>query len=108
MVNYLLNYLPTDAILYQSDVSVNLSFEMPQIQFFFNYSYQKDDELYQTQCNQWDPIIEWFNGRYGTEIEKCRDIVAPPMKPGTQMKISKHLLSHNLAALHGTEYITHG
>lgn len=59
------------------------------------------------QCNQWDPIIEWFNKRYETEMQKCRDIVAGEIKGGTQMKISKHLMSHNIAALHGNTKLFH-
>lgn len=65
---------------------------------------KKNDELYEFQCTEWDPIIDWFNNRYETDIQKCRNIYANEMKPGTQMKISKHLMSHNISALHGIYY----
>lgn len=65
------------------------------------YKLQEDDELYKKQCRDWDPILQWFNERYGTDVKKTRDIMAPTVSPGTTMAITKHLLSYNEIAMHG-------
>ncbi|XP_031629080.1 ATP synthase mitochondrial F1 complex assembly factor 2 [Contarinia nasturtii] len=83
IVNYMLNYIPTDTILYHS----------PDI-----------EDLYKLQCAEWDPIIEWFNERYDADIAKSCDITQPKISSKTRMNISKHLLSYNDATMHGFLY----
>jgi len=80
MVDYILHFLPTDTVLFHS---------------------WEDDELYKVQCRDWDPVIKWFNERYGTELKKCRDISSPVVAAGTKMNITKHLLSYDLTSMHG-------
>lgn len=80
MVNYILQFLPTDTVLFHSS---------------------EDDELYKVQCRDWDPVIKWFNERYDTNLTKSRDISSPVMPDGTKMNISKHLLSYDLTSMHG-------
>lgn len=53
------------------------------------------------QCADWDPVIKWFNERYGTELKKNRDIVPPSVHPATKMLVTKHLLSYDVTAMHG-------
>lgn len=67
-------------------------------------SLQDVEELYKMQCNEWDPIIEWFNERYRCDLQKTCDIVQPTISAKTRMNLSKHLLSYNDAALHGFMY----
>ncbi|XP_005183484.2 ATP synthase mitochondrial F1 complex assembly factor 2 [Musca domestica] len=80
MVNYLLNYIPTDTILFQ---------------------YDDEKDLHDLQRNEWDPLIEWFNERYGTQLKKTMDITPPTVSSEDKMKISKYLLSHSEDVLYG-------
>ncbi|XP_075149187.1 ATP synthase mitochondrial F1 complex assembly factor 2 homolog l(2)k14505 [Haematobia irritans] len=80
MVNYMLNYIPTDTVLFQ---------------------YDDEKDLHELQRNEWDPIIEWFNERYGTNLTKTMDITPPNVSAEDKMKISKYLLSHAEEVLHG-------
>lgn len=80
IVNYLLNYIPTDTVLFQ---------------------YDDEKDLHDLQRNEWDPIIEWFNERYGTNLKKTMDITPPNVSAEDKMKISKYLLSHGDEVLHG-------
>lgn len=80
MVNYLLNYIPTDTVLFQ---------------------YDDEKDLHELQRNEWDPIIQWFNERYGTNLQKTMDITPPNVTDDDKMKISKYLLSHSEEVLNG-------
>ena len=79
MVNYLLNYIPTDTILFQFD----------------------EESLQALQHNEWDPIIQWFNERYGTNLQKTMNLTPPNVSAEDKMKISKYLLSHSDEVLNG-------
>lgn len=80
MVNYLLNFLPTDTVLFQS---------------------QDEADLYEFQKNEWDPVIEWFNERYETSLRKTLDITPPKLADSDRMNVSKYLMSNSLETLHG-------
>lgn len=58
------------------------------------------------QCAEWDPVIEWFNDRYGTDMQKSCDITQPKISPKTRMNISKHLLSYDDAEMQAYMYAT--
>lgn len=79
LVNYMLDYLPTDTIIYQSE---------------------KDDELYNMQLKEWDPVIEWFNKRYSVDMQKNRMLDTPVISKEIRMSIGKHLMSYDEASLH--------
>lgn len=81
-INYILNFLPTDTILFHSGAD-------------------EDDDLYQLQCAEWDPVLDWFNQRFGTDVQKTRDIMAPTISASTKMLITKQLLSYDSVAMHG-------
>lgn len=66
--------------------------------------FQDIEDLYKVQCAEWDPVIEWFNERYGTDIQKSCAITQPVISPKTRMSISKHFLSYNDAAMQGLLY----
>lgn len=80
MMGHILNILPTDTILFQSS---------------------EDDDLYRLQQKEWDPIIDWFNKRFETNVVKTRTISPPTISGDTKMKISKHILSYDFTAVHG-------
>ncbi|XP_037938109.1 ATP synthase mitochondrial F1 complex assembly factor 2-like [Teleopsis dalmanni] len=80
MVNYILNFIATDTILYQND---------------------NEKDLHDLQSNEWDPILKWFNERYETNLQKTLNITPPLITAEDKMKISKYLASHNLETLHG-------
>lgn len=80
LVNYLLNYISTDTVLFQSNA---------------------EEDLLKLQEQEWDPVIKWFNQRYETNIIKTLDISTPQVSPDDKMNISKYLTSHNIEILHG-------
>ncbi|KAJ6649694.1 ATP synthase mitochondrial F1 complex assembly factor 2 [Pseudolycoriella hygida] len=80
MVNFMLNFVPTDTVLFHSS---------------------EDDELYKVQCRDWDPVIKWFNDRYETDLKKSRDISSPVLAGESKMNISKYLMSYDLTSMHG-------
>lgn len=79
LVNYMLDYLPTDTVLYQSG---------------------DEDALYGVQSKEWDPIIEWFNERYSVDMTKNRDIQPVTVSKEIRMNIGKYLMSYNEPSLH--------
>lgn len=83
MINYLLNFAETDTILFHNS---------------------SEPDLYQLQKENWDPILEWFNKRYSTELAKTDDISPPVFPANAKMQIANYLTSHNLTALHGIQF----
>lgn len=53
------------------------------------------------QKAEWDPIINWFNERYSTDLRATDSITPPDISMDVKMNISKYLKSYNLASLHG-------
>jgi ATP synthase F1 complex assembly factor 2 len=83
IINHILSFAETDTVLY----------------------YNKDEpNLYNMQVEQWDPIIEWFNKRYDTDIQKTESISPPKFPANAKMVIGKYLRSHSLETLHGIQY----
>ncbi|EDW63641.2 ATP synthase mitochondrial F1 complex assembly factor 2 isoform X1 [Drosophila virilis] len=80
MVNYLLNFVATDTVLFQ---------------------YDDEKDLQELQRNEWDPLIEWFNQRFETNLQKTMNITPPQVSEVDKMKIAKHLQSYSLETLHG-------
>lgn len=66
--------------------------------------FQEDDELYNSQIKEWDPILEWFNERYETKLVKSRSIDQPNISSNCKMNISKYLMSYDFASLNGFVY----
>lgn len=54
------------------------------------------------QVREWNPIINWFNERFGVNIQPSRDIGGPSISDTDKGKIQRHLLSYNDWAVHGT------
>ncbi len=80
IINYLLNYIQTDTILFHCG---------------------EEPKLLELQDSEWDPIIKNFNERYETDVQKSIDINLPKIGEGTKMNVGKYLNSYNLASLHG-------
>ncbi|KAJ1524009.1 hypothetical protein ONE63_010552 [Megalurothrips usitatus] len=84
-VQGILSFLETDTVLFQSaDV------DNPNAK-----------ELYDVQVREWNPIIEWFNERFGVDLVASRDIIGPTVNDDAKGKIQRHLLSYNDWAIHG-------
>ncbi|XP_001356090.2 ATP synthase mitochondrial F1 complex assembly factor 2 [Drosophila pseudoobscura] len=83
MVNYLLNYMPTDTVLFQ---------------------YDDERDLKELQKNEWDPVIEWFNQRFETNLQKTMNITPPTITDEDRVKVAKHFQSYSLDTLHGFVY----
>ncbi|CRL01275.1 CLUMA_CG014299, isoform A [Clunio marinus] len=83
IINYLLSYAETDTILFHNEAEA---------------------DLYKLQTDQWDPIIEWFNKRYDTDLKKTVNISPPVFPSGAKMQIAKYLQSHDMTALHGIQF----
>lgn len=101
MVNYILQFVPTDTVLFHSPVILFYHQSDRILELIQPSPQQEDDELYKVQCRDWDPVINWFNDRYETNLTKSRDISAPAMPVDTKMNITKHLLSYDLTSMHG-------
>lgn len=83
IINFILTYAETDSVL------------------FFH---QSEPDLYKLQTEQWEPIIEWFNQRYDTQLAKTVDISPPVFPANAKMNIASYLTSHNLETLHGFQF----
>ncbi|KAF2894008.1 hypothetical protein ILUMI_12161 [Ignelater luminosus] len=80
MVQYIVNYLDTDTILFQSN---------------------ENEELYKLQVQEWDPVLDWFCNRFQVKVQKSREMCTPAISDEVKATISKHLLSYNFACIHG-------
>ncbi|XP_011506118.1 PREDICTED: ATP synthase mitochondrial F1 complex assembly factor 2 [Ceratosolen solmsi marchali] len=87
IANYIVNFLETDTLLFQSNGKEN-----------------EIDDLYKLQEDKWDPLIQWFCDRYQVDIEKTKTIDAPIVLSSTKHEITKHLLSYNDEAVFGFMY----
>ncbi|KOC67644.1 ATP synthase mitochondrial F1 complex assembly factor 2 [Habropoda laboriosa] len=83
MVNYIVNCLEMDTILFHSN---------------------ENDELYKLQMKNWDPLIQWFCDNYAVNIMKTQSIQAPTVPSETKAVLIRHLMSYNYNAVHGFMY----
>uniref|UniRef100_A0A336LQI7 CSON000898 protein n=1 Tax=Culicoides sonorensis TaxID=179676 RepID=A0A336LQI7_CULSO len=83
IVNYLINYIQTDTVLFFST---------------------DEPGLLETQNKEWTPIIKWFNKEFNCDLQKTTDLTVPIINPGTKMNISNYLNSYDRIALHGFTY----
>lgn len=99
MANYIVNYLDTDTVLYQSNVSNSFDF------FFLYYKqvsiFKEEDELYEIQVKEWDPIIQWFCDKFKVDLSKNRGFDATSINDSTKGLLIRHLLSYNVETMHG-------
>ncbi|CAG9838093.1 unnamed protein product [Diabrotica balteata] len=83
IANYIVNYLDTDTVLFQAN---------------------EDEELFRFQVQEWDPIIQWFNEKYGVHLKKSVQMDIPTANEKDKTQFLKHLMSHNFAAVNGFMY----
>ncbi|XP_062128222.1 ATP synthase mitochondrial F1 complex assembly factor 2-like [Drosophila sulfurigaster albostrigata] len=57
--------------------------------------------LQELQLNEWDPVINWFNKRFETNLQKTMSITPPYVTDEDKIKIAKHFQSFSLDTLHG-------
>ncbi|XP_037961122.1 ATP synthase mitochondrial F1 complex assembly factor 2-like [Teleopsis dalmanni] len=83
IVDYLLDYIATDTILYQSE---------------------NEKHLVELEFNEWDPVLKWFNKRFNTNIQKTLKLTPPLISAEDKLKISKYLSLYSLETLHGIAF----
>ncbi|XP_046276798.1 ATP synthase mitochondrial F1 complex assembly factor 2 [Marmota monax] len=69
------------------------------------YRVEKPETLVELQKNEWDPIIEWAEKRYGVKIGSSTSIMGPSIPAQTQEVLTSHLASYNMWALQGIEFV---
>lgn len=80
MANYVVNYLDTDTVLFQCE---------------------GEADLLQLQCSEWDPLIDWFNKRYETDLRKTANITPPQISERDKQIVQRYLQSYDEQVLHG-------
>ncbi|OAD59830.1 ATP synthase mitochondrial F1 complex assembly factor 2, partial [Eufriesea mexicana] len=83
MVNYIVNCLEMDTILFHSN---------------------ENDELYKIQTENWDPLVQWFCDNYGVNMIKTQSIEIPIVSLETKEVLTKQLMSYNYSAVYGFMY----
>ncbi|KAK9300804.1 hypothetical protein QLX08_006656 [Tetragonisca angustula] len=83
MVNYIVNCLEMDTILFHS---------------------YENEELYKLQTKNWDPLVQWFCDNYEVNLIKTQSIEAPTVPLETKAILTRHLMSHNYSAVCGFMY----
>ncbi|XP_053605946.1 ATP synthase mitochondrial F1 complex assembly factor 2 [Plodia interpunctella] len=78
ITSYLLNYLPTDTLLFHSD---------------------EEDELRVLQEQKWGAILDWFQERFNVKQEVSRGLSLPPVSTETRGILARHFLSYKFPAL---------
>lgn len=77
----------------------SLLFRMPRAE---------NPELYELQCEKWDPILEWFNKKHHLDFKPSMDIISPEIPAPAILAIYKDLYSHSRAALFGLQFAVDG
>ncbi|XP_062967046.1 ATP synthase mitochondrial F1 complex assembly factor 2 isoform X2 [Cynocephalus volans] len=69
------------------------------------YRVEEPETLVELQKNEWDPIIEWAEKRYGVDIGSSTSIMGPSIPAKTREVLVSHLASYNMWALQGIEFV---
>nr|XP_051685609.1 ATP synthase mitochondrial F1 complex assembly factor 2 isoform X3 [Oryctolagus cuniculus] len=69
------------------------------------YRVEEPETLVELQKNEWDPVIEWAENRYGVEIGSSTSIMGPSIPARTHKVLANHLASYNMWALQGIEFV---
>lgn len=69
------------------------------------YRVEEPETLVELQKNEWDPILEWAEKRYGVEIGSSTSILGPSIPARTREVLASHLASYNMWALQGIEFV---
>jgi ATP synthase F1 complex assembly factor 2 len=82
-VDSLLKHLETDTILYRQG---------------------EPESLVAMQRKEWDPVLEWFNGRFGTDVQASLSLQPPSLPPPSFSSLSLFLCQLNHWTLEGLRY----
>lgn len=63
--------------------------------------FAQEEELRVLQEKKWDPVIEWFNKRFGVNQQISQNLELPPIASETRAVLARHLLSYDFPALNG-------
>jgi len=85
----IVEYLENDTLL----------FRMPE---------SEQPELYELQCQKWDPILEWFCRKYCVDLKPSMDIISPEIPGPAIHSVYKDLYSHSRPALFGLQFAVDG
>lgn len=77
ITSYILEYIATDTLLFHSE----------------------EEELKLLQEQNWDPVLEWFNKRFGANLIVSNDLMPPPITSESRAALAKHLLSYDFPSL---------
>ncbi|XP_047613809.1 ATP synthase mitochondrial F1 complex assembly factor 2 isoform X2 [Phacochoerus africanus] len=69
------------------------------------YRVEEPETLVELQRNEWDPVIDWAERRYGVEISSSTSILGPSIPARTREALVSHLASYNMWALQGIEFV---
>ncbi|KAL4712925.1 hypothetical protein ACJJTC_011995 [Scirpophaga incertulas] len=78
IASYLLDYFPTDTLLFHSD---------------------DEEELKKLQNDRWAPVLEWFQKRFNITQEVSRGLQPPPVTTETRAVLARHYLSYDFFTL---------
>lgn len=70
------------------------------------YRMREPEELATLQEQKWDPILWWYEKRYGARLETWSDLVPSKLPEQTYNAIFKHLVSYSLWGITGIQYST--
>lgn len=84
MINYLLNYIQTDTILYHAS--------------------EEEPRLQELQKREWGSILDWFNEEFTADLKYTNNFEVPSINSSTKMQISRYFSSYNEPSLHGFVY----
>ncbi|XP_036134349.1 ATP synthase mitochondrial F1 complex assembly factor 2 isoform X4 [Molossus molossus] len=69
------------------------------------YRVEEPETLVELQKNEWDPILEWAERRFGVEIGSSTSILGPSIPARTREVLASHLASYSTWALQGIEFV---
>ncbi|KAK4317530.1 hypothetical protein Pmani_011376 [Petrolisthes manimaculis] len=79
----ILDYVETDTLLFREDGT---------------------DDFTQLQIKEWDPVLNWFNERFETDLKPCHGFQAAEVSTQTKERIRRYLLSYDIWAVNGLLY----
>ncbi|XP_032781806.2 ATP synthase mitochondrial F1 complex assembly factor 2 [Daphnia magna] len=80
IISHILTYLENDTLLCREEGNLEWSSE---------------------QTKKWDPLVEWFNKRYGVTVEPSSAITGPNLPIHARQALQKYLHSHDFWTLNG-------
>uniref|UniRef100_A0A131YJY7 ATP synthase mitochondrial F1 complex assembly factor 2 n=1 Tax=Rhipicephalus appendiculatus TaxID=34631 RepID=A0A131YJY7_RHIAP len=70
------------------------------------YRMDEPDDLVVLQKEQWDPLLRWYEERFGVRLEAKSDLTVSKLPQEVCDVMSKHLMSYSLWGLTGIQYGT--